>query len=193
MIRINLIRDRAEHPPTMAKRLGPVLPVLLVIAYGFTVALLFVLAVAARKDAAELGRELAWEEQRADDFSAFALKYEKADLKSIESVQKIVELYGEKWNWSRKLIAVQESLPVAVAMTSFEGNVASSVRIRAYADDMDGKGLERLEELMRNLQGNETFMDHLVEVRLKLVGGSGPQRQRALDRLYFTLECPCRL
>ncbi len=193
MIRINLIRDRAERPPSMAKRLGPVVPVLLVIAYVVPVVLFFALAGRFREIADGLVREVAREEQRADDFSAFALKYEKADLKSIENVQKIVDLYGEKWNWSRKLMAVQESLPVAVAITSFEGNVASSVRIRAHADDMDGKGLERLEELMRNLQGNETFMQHLVQVRLKLVGGGGQQRQRASDRLYFTIECPCRL
>lgn len=190
MIRVNLIRDRAERPATPAERLAPVLFLLLLVAYVFTLVLASALRVRAGRSVTILERRLSEEQRLAQDIGAHAGGYTSADLYSIEIVRQMVALYSEKWNWALKLAALQQCLPGGVAISSFEGDVELRLWIRAYAVDVDGLGLARLEELMRNLQQSDTFMAGLTEVKLRTVGG--PSKTEEPGRLYFWLECPIR-
>ncbi len=188
MIRINLIRDRLERPPTVAEKFAPALPILLLIAYGLTIFLIVSLRDTAVYSVEQRQKRLEIELQIAEDVGARAVAYEEADVKAINVVRAILGLYSRKWHWAAKLVAVQQSVPVGVAITWFDGSVQNALTLRAQAADADGKGLERIEETMRNLRKSEAFMQGLTDVQLKSI--ENPQEAAKGGKLYFVLICP---
>jgi len=188
MIRINLIRDRVEHPPPVAERLAPLLTILLLIAYGLTVFLAVSLRDNAAYRATRLQQQVAREQDIAEAVDARAIAYKAADLKAISMVREMLSLYSRKWHWAAKLVAVQESLPPGVAITWFDGATDKALTLRAQAIDADGKGLERVEKTMRNLRKSDAFMHGLEDVQLKSI--QNPQEVANGGKLYFVLNCP---
>ncbi len=188
MIRINLIRDRVEHPPAVAERLAPLLPILLLIAYGLTVFLAVSLRDSAVYRATRLQQQVAQEQKIAKEVGVRAVAYKAADLNAITIVREMLSLYSRKWHWAAKLVAVQESLPPGVAITWFDGAIDKALMLRAQAVDADGKGLERIEQTMRNLRKSDAFMHGLEDVQLKSI--ENPQEVANGGKLYFVLNCP---
>jgi len=188
MIRINLIRDRAEHPPSVAERFAPFLPILLLIAYGVTA----LLAISLRENylylVTRLQEQVARERKSSEDVGARAVAYKAADLEAIKIVREMLSLYSQKWHWAAKLVALQESLPPGVAITWFDGGIDRALTLRAQAVDADGNGLERIEETMRNLHKSDAFMHGLKDVQLKSI--ENPQDVANKGKLYFILNCP---
>jgi len=187
VININLIRDRVQTPPTFMERLSPAFPVLLLIVYGITFLLFSLYSTIGSFAIKDLEQEFKHERKLLADVGAYEVSYTASDLRRIETVRRIVELYSNKWHWGLKLAALQDALPAGVAISSFSGQTELSVRIGAYAVNSDGKGLERITAFARKLRENELFMQGLAEVSIKRV--FNPVRGGRPGMVEFELQC----
>jgi len=188
LIRVNLIRERAQRPPTIGERLSGVLLALLVVAY-----LLTVIALLATRRTADHALLVLEKQARAEKkllarpAEQYAV-YTAGDLAAVKSLERIVSLQSRKLNWALKLAALQRCLPEGVVVSSFEGDSTMSLKVRAYALDADHGGLRRVRELIHGLGQDAQFMKGLGEIRLLNVSAS--RTAEAGERIYFTFECP---
>lgn len=190
MIRINLIRDRVERPPTLADRLSLALPVLLFAAYAGTFVLVFWLysVVAHRVDVVQ-GR-LDKQKGVIADLEAGRSAWKDEDRLRLAILQKTVGLCEQKWHWGVKLAVMQDVMPEEMTVTSFQGRSKDTMIIRAYTSDADGLAMERIRKLTGSLQQDELFMRGIGSVYWQKVENSDDtSRPGVMD---FELKCVAR-
>jgi Tfp pilus assembly protein PilN len=157
MYNINLVRDRADHAPTFADRLFNLLPVILLLLYGFGIVLGFITITHMSHSIAVLEKELenAVEERNEKNKP---VTYTREQLQNIELIRNVVNLYKNRRLWYARLSQLQTTLPEGISV-HVKASKDGSLTITGHAFNADGKGLERIEKLSKKLLLNKTFME----------------------------------
>ncbi len=190
---INLIRDRAESPPTPMEKLSPTLLFVLFAVYAVTLGLALIIIRSYRMETERALSRADSIEQRIEghDFEAEKDTVDEKTFERFQTIQKIIGLHESRWEWNQMLEAVQENTPESVFLTSFRGRIGERVEIKGYADDAEGKGRRRVRNLIDGLENAPLFMHDLSEVTLessrRRTGPAGME-----EVIEFTVRCPGR-
>jgi len=163
---INLIRDRAERPPTTIERFLFTILLALFCTYAVTLglAVLFYQGVNHRtrllKNQIERLRSHPVLEDPERDLSDEVIE-------KIHTLEKIIIHHEKRWEWNERLQALQEHMPEGVFLVSFTGQKGEQMRFRGYADDSDDGGSQKVRKFVVNLQDDRTFMQGLADVSLQ--------------------------
>lgn len=156
MYNINLIKDRAEHSPTLKNKLLQILPVILLLFYGFTLVMGVMVIRHMSHSVAVLKEEL--KKTKESQNKGRDVTYTREQLQNIELINNVVNLYKNRRLWHAKLSQLQTTLPEGISVY-VEASKDGSLTITGHAFNADGKGLERIEKLSKKLLLNKTFME----------------------------------
>ncbi len=180
MLRINLIHDRAQRPPTLTQQLvwlPAVCAVLLYVGGGW---LLFAAHQRAEEEIQSLREAIQGEERRIEKVKK-RLSYNAADQQRVKFLAEVVRFYRTRWDWTEKLEAIGSALPEKTRLRRVEGEAGRVIRIRGVVERSE-RARNKIRKLRDRLEASSTFMRGLREVKW-------PSIQRQKNAIQFELRC----
>ncbi len=186
---INLIRDRAQFPPTRAARLSVLHVTLLGAAYVGTLVLVLVVYLQLRDAQSGLQTRLDDVRQLRKEVQTKTVQGGRAYEAGIEDLRRIIRLDEQKKSWSKKLFALQRQIAPGTALLTVEGKIEDKFTIEGYSRDSDNRGMERVARFVSNLQQSEPFMKGISELSVGGITRKNEENDQNGKKLYFTLHC----
>ncbi|MFW6457245.1 MAG: pilus assembly protein PilM [Planctomycetota bacterium] len=155
---INLIEDRSERKPTCLEKLEPIMLGLMIAVYvvsGFLGGAVFY-SWQRRIDLRE--RMLKHEKTVADKLSEGIIGYSRRDVKRMETLRSLVELYESQPHWAPRLRVLQTCIPPGLILERVKGAMGDGMKLKGRAQDRDGRAVRRIEKFINCLRENDEFM-----------------------------------
>ncbi len=189
---INLIKDRAEQPPTLIERLSFTITFCLVFAYATTLGLaLLVFQTLNREDALLQMQIEGVERLRERPVHTERYEMEEATLELINAVDRMARKYEQRMLWHNKIDSLQQRAPQDLFIKSFIGQADRRIEIKGYADNTDGRGRQRIRDFVEGVDSDEDFMRLVRDVRWESSSRSaGPFGMDEV--LEFDIVCPTK-
>ncbi len=162
---INLIRSRAERPPTVAERISVSMIVAMVCAYAFTAAMA-VFVIRGFDFRAELVQR---EIEKLHERPAVLHRIPQDELENVERELRVLEAvvrhFEERWEWGEKLALIRRHVPPDVVLTSFAGQTDERIFLSGYADNSQGRGMENVRMLVTGIESEPLLSGRIESFR----------------------------
>ena len=186
---INLIRDRADRPLSAAEKLLKLLPLIMVLLYAVAIGAGVVTVRRLETETELVERQIRYLRDHPSHQRLLKREFDNEVIEDLEILEEMVGQYEKRWLWNEKLQIIQRHMPRGVFLVSLAGDSGERLQIKGEANDADGKGMERIRELIRSLETDDRFRARIGNVTLMSSRALQAERPGQEPSLQFDILC----